>query len=73
MIGKKDRRTIQGRGTPQENEQIYRGKIAYNIDINKWICNTCGEKYDPQSQRNAIQHECKHFAQKKTTTAKMET
>ena len=41
--GKKDRRTIQGRGTPQENEQIYQGRITYDTAINKWICNTCGK------------------------------
>ena len=67
--GKKDRRTIQGRGTPQENEIIYHGRITYNTEINKWTCNTCGKKYDPQSQQNAIQHACKHFA----TTKKQNT
>jgi len=62
-IGKIDRRTIRGRGTPQNDEEIYQGRITYNTETNKWTCNTCGEKYDTQCQQNAIQHACKHFTQ----------
>jgi len=60
-----DRRTIQGRGTPKTEENIYRKIITYNIKINKWTCNTCGKQYDPQNQQNAIQHACKHFQKPK--------
>ena len=34
MNKKTDRRTIQGRGTPQTNENIYQKRITYNIEIN---------------------------------------
>jgi len=53
-----DRRTIQGRGTPKTEENIYHKRITYNIEINKWICNTCGKRFGPKNQKNAIQHAC---------------
>ena len=34
---KQDRRTIQGRGTPDEKENIYQNRITYNPDISKWV------------------------------------
>ena len=70
-IGKKDRRTIQGRGAPQENEQIYQGKSHITQKSTNGYA-THVEKYDPQGQQNAIQHACRHFAHK-TTSTKMET
>ena len=60
-----DRRTIHGRGTPKTKENIYHKRITYNIEINKWIGNTCGKRFGPQNQQNAIQHACKHFQKPK--------
>ena len=39
-ISKTDRRTIQGIGTPQENETRYQNRIEYNTKANKWVCKT---------------------------------
>jgi len=62
---KTDRRTIQGGGAPNIKERIYKNRISYNPEMSKWICSACGKQYAPQSQQNAIHHECKHFEQTK--------
>jgi len=62
---KTNRRTIQGRGTPPSDETLYRNRIRYDVEENKWICNTCNKKYEPKNQQNAIQHSRKHFQKPK--------
>jgi len=61
--------TIQGRGTPDTPENIYKDRITYNHELTKWICNICGKQYAPQSQQNAIQHACNHYQQNKRERA----
>jgi len=38
-----DRRTIQGRERQKQQKTYIEGGITYNIEINKWTCNTCGK------------------------------
>jgi len=66
---KTDRGTIQGRGTRDTPDNIYKDRITYNHELAKWICNICGKQYAPQSQQNAIQHACKHYRQSKREIA----
>ena len=65
---KTDSRAIQGRGTPDTPENIYKDRIAYSPELTKWICNTCGKQYAPQSRQNAIQHSRKRYRQNKRET-----
>jgi len=48
---KTDRRTIQGSGTPQENETRYQNRIEYNTEENKLVCKTCNKNMNRKTNK----------------------